>query len=143
MTDTYYLHLDDCELANEIADMTRLQKQNQERLDRLRFVLQQRLEARNATELPHPDLVVKLEYPSPTYDVGKLAALRELVPLELLLESGAWVPEHEEIIHVSEKYDARVFRTWGKKYGDDVARVIEGAKLPGGPGKLRVTEKKP
>lgn len=108
----------------------------------MRFVLQQRLEARGATELPHPGLVVKLEYPSPSYDVGKLAALREHLPEELLIESKAWTPEHLETNLVPERYDARVFRTFGKKYGDAVAQIIESAKLPGGPARLRVTEKK-
>ena len=139
---TTYAHMDDQELATEIDSWDRMLASQREVQDRMRQELVRRLEVRGARELPHPELVVKLEYPSPVYDVGKLAAMRELVQEEVLLETKAWTPAHPETIMVPEKYDARVFRSWGKKYGYEVAAVIEGAKLPGGPAKLKITEKK-
>lgn len=139
---TTYAHMDDQELATEIAQRQQMQRINQGTLQRMQYDLQSRLEARGATELPHPDLVVKLEYPSPVYDVGKLAALREHLPEALLLETRAWTPEHVETVMVAEKYDARVFRTWGAKYGVEVKAAIDAARMPGGPARLRVTEKK-
>ena len=138
---TGYEDYDDIHLATVIIQWRDKETAARESRQRLEHELQRRLEARGAMELPHPDLVVKLEYPSPVYDVGKLAALREHLPEDLLLETKAWTPEHLETNLVPEKYDARVFRTWGKKYGDEVGAVIEGAKLPGGPPRLRVTEK--
>lgn len=137
-----YTDMDDVALASDIARLSEMERNYREIRQRQEHELQRRLEARGATELPHPDLVVKLEHPSPTYDVGKLAALRELLPEELLLETKAWMPEHVETVLVAERYDARVFRTFGRKYGDEVGAVIEGAKMPGGPARLRVTEKK-
>lgn len=139
---TEYTDMEDVDLASEIARRLQMEGISREIRQHQEHELQRRLEARGATVLPHPDLVVKLEYPSPTYDVGKLAALREHLPEELLLETRAWTPEHVETVMVAEKYDARVFRGFGRKFGDEVAAIIEGAKLPGGPPRLRITEKK-
>ena len=46
---------------------------------RMTMELTRRLQDRNALELAHPTLEVRLEYPSPTYDIGCLVALAELV----------------------------------------------------------------
>ena len=137
---TTYAHLDDQELATEIANRLQMQRMNQDTLGHMQMELQQRLEARGAAELPHPKLVVRLEYPSPSYDVGKLRRLGELLPPDVI--ATACTPEHEVVSVVPEKWDARVFRNFGKRYGLDVAAVIADAQMPGGPAKLKITEKK-
>ena len=73
-----------------------------------------------------------------TYDNGKLAALRELLPPEEI--ARAYTPAHEETRQVPESWDARVFRSWGK-YGKDVAAIIERATIPGAP-RLSIKAKK-
>lgn len=134
-----YTGVDDITLASEIAHCLKAEAEIRDTRQHRERELQHRLEARGALELPHPDLVVKLEYPSPIYDVSRLRGLAELLPSEVI--DLASTPEHLETVLVREKWDARVFRTWGSKYGDAVSQVIEGAKMPSGPGRLRVTEK--
>ena len=72
----------DEQLANEIFWRLTAEAEVRDRRQRLERELQRRLEARSATELAHPTLEVKLEYPSPSYDHGKLLALGELVPTD-------------------------------------------------------------
>ena len=134
--------LDDCGVADVVAHYQALEARYRNFRQMAERALQARLEARGATELHPPFLEVKLQVPSPSYDISRLAQLREILPEDLLLESHAWTPAHEESVHVPDKWDARVFRSWGKKYGDDVAALIEAAKMPGGPPRLIVREKK-
>lgn len=138
MTD--YRDVDDIALASDIAHCLKAEAEIRDTRQRRERELQRRLEARGATELAHPDLVVKLETPSSAYDVGKLRALYEVCPKEEV--DKAVTPAHDEMVHIPEKWSAVKFKAL-LKYGVDVFEVIEAAKLPGGPARLRVTEKKP
>lgn len=136
---TTYAHLDDQALASEIAERLEMERLNRDTRQRMEHELQQRMEARGATALDHPDLVVKLEFPSPSYDIGKLRRLYEVAPKEEV--DKAVTLAHDEVVHVPEKWSAVKFKTL-LKYGVEVFDVINAAMLPGGPAKLRITERK-
>lgn len=112
-----------------------------ERRQRIEFELVQRMQADGATAIPHDSLVCELKAPSPSYDLGKLNGLRELLPDNVILT--ALTPAHTEIVQVPDRWDARVFKGWGK-YGEAVAQVIKAALIPGPP-RLQISrkEKKP
>ena len=137
MSLSYITALTDEELADGIHAHLGLEALNRDLRQRLERELQRRLEERGATELPHPYMEVKLEYPSPTYDPQKLFAMGELLPEEVLFGPG-YSPAHTKEVPVPASWDGRVLRTWPKRFGQEVAAALERAKLPGGPPKLRV-----
>lgn len=106
---------------------------------RAEMELIRRLEGSGAKEVFHPDLTCVLETPSPVYDISRLKMLGELLDPEVL--KTVRVLEHEDIITVPEKWDGRVLRTLGHKYGHEVDDVIQGAKMPGGPPRLKIGKK--
>ena len=95
--------------------------------DRLELELRQRMEAEGATAIAHPDLLCELQYPSPTYDYGKLRGLAELVPPEELAKG--FTPAHEETRVVPDKWNMVKIKPLAK-YGAAVAEIIEGAAIP-------------
>ena len=101
---------------------------------------QRRMEATGASEIPHPTLECKLVQAAPTYDPSILRQLYELLPREVVDE--VMTPAHEEVMVVPERWDARRFKGLAK-YGSEVAGVVLKARLPSGPPRLRVAEKKP
>ena len=136
---TGYEDYDDAHLATVIVQWRDKETGAREARQRLEHELQRRMEARGATELPHPDLVVKLETPSPAYDNSKLRRLYEIAPREEV--DKCVTPAHTEEVRVEEKWSAVKFKTL-LKYGVEVFEVIEAAKLSGGPPRLRITVKK-
>ena len=133
------LNVDDLTLASDIAESFKIEAMMRDIRQRREAELVRRMEANGATSLDHPTLVVRLEFPSPSYDIGKLRRLYEVAPREEV--DKAVTPAHDEVAHVSEKWSAVKFKTL-LKYGVSVFEVIEAAKLPSGPARLRVTEKK-
>ena len=133
------LNVDDLTLASGIAECLKAEAIMRDTRQRREAELIRRMEANGATSLDHPTLVVRLEFPSPSYDIGKLRRLYEVAPKEEV--DKAVTPAHDEVVHVSEKWSAVKFKTL-LKYGVGVFEVIEAAKLPGGPARLRITEKK-
>ncbi len=91
--------------------------------------MMRRLRDRGATEFPHPDITCKIAQASPTYDLSRLAFLKELLPPEIIEET--FTAAHEEIIQVPDKWDMRKTKGWGKRYGDDVQDVLDSARIPG------------
>lgn len=109
-------------------------EQRQQR-ERIEFILRQRMEADGATAIPHPDLTCELKSPSPTYDLGKLRALAELVPPEEM--AAGFTPAHwSDPVWVEDKYNMTRIKTL-VKYGDAVAHVINAAVIPG-PARLSI-----
>ena len=107
---------------------------------RIEYELLKRLEARDAAEIFHPMIECKINVPSPSYDNGKLRSLCEMLDPEVI--ETAYTPQHEEKIVVEDKWDARIFKGWGRKYGADVGEVIQNATLSGGPNKVKLARKK-
>ena len=105
---------------------------------RLTMELTRRLQARNAMELAHPTLDVKLVYPSPTYDMGCLVALAEVVPPEDYAK--AYQESYVKQVPQPARFDGRVLNTLARKYGEPVTAILDRAKLPSSP-RLVVEEK--
>jgi hypothetical protein len=106
-------------------------------IERASWVVQTRMEAEEATVLSHPRCVVEVARGKATWDLGKLAMLREYIdPAEL---SRGRDPEHTKKVTVPEKWDMRVVNTW-KKYGATVAAIIDSATMAGR-GKLMIRRK--
>ena len=106
---------------------------------RVEWEIQRRMEERGARELPHPDLICALVPGKTEYDNSRLAKLREMLPPEVT--ALGFTPEHAETKTLPDKWDGRVVAGWGRKYGDDVAEVIEQAKVPSQRAKLRIAAK--
>ena len=104
----------------------------------LEMELTRRLVDRGARELAHPTLEVRLDYPSPTYDVGKLRALAEIVPPEDYAK--AYQPEYIKQVPVAARFDGRQLNTLARKFGTPVQGALELARLPSSP-RLRITAK--
>ena len=100
-----------------------------ERLGRIEWELTRMMQDDGATALPHPEYDVALTY-RPTYDYGKLAGLRELVPQAEI--DRAFVPEHKETVTVKDRWDMRKALTF-KKFGREVEAVLDGARVMGEP----------
>ena len=131
--------MDDLMLASEIAASTKAEARLRDIRQRWEMELVRRMQANGATSLDHPSLVVRLEYPSPSYDITKLRRLYEVAPREEV--DKAVTLAHDEVVHVPEKWAAVKFKPL-LRYGVGVFDIIQAATMPGGPPRLRVTEKK-
>ena len=118
----------DEELADGISLLDEEIAYCQNQRGQVEMELTHRLQGRGARELAHPTLVVKLEYPSPAYDVGKLRALAEVIPPEDY--TAAYQPEHTKEVRVPARFDSRQLNVLAGKYGQPVQTVLDQAKLP-------------
>ena len=119
--------LDDDLLADFVAidgGITMLGEQRQ----RIQQELERRMLEREATEILHPSIECRLEKGTPTWDYGKLAKLRELLPPEVI--DTAWSAAHQETVDVPEKWNMVKAKTFAK-YGGEIADVIAKATIPG------------
>ena len=130
--------MDNLQLASYIYHAQRKAAEHREEADRASQVLIRRMDETGATAVDHPQLTVKLEMPSPTYDITKLRRLYEVAPKEEV--DKAVTPAHDEVVHIPEKWSAVKFKPL-LKYGVEVFDVINAAMLPGGPPRLRITPK--
>lgn len=120
--------VDTNELLKSWATVEKKEREYHDFRLRIEYEIQNRMQAEGATAIPHENLSCELKAPSPTYDLGKLNALRELLPADVI--QTAFTPAHMEM--VPDRWDARRFKTWAK-YGSEVAKVIESSKIPGTP----------
>jgi hypothetical protein len=109
-----------------------------EEMGHIMMELTHRLEARGAQGMYHPTIQCRLDPPRPEYDTNKLMGLKELLPPAIIAKG--FTPEHME--KVPDKFDMRTVKSWGTMFGHEVKGVIDGARLPAGPGRIRVTQKK-
>ena len=128
---------DDELLLKCLADFREQEKLFRDQRQRLEYEILKRLEARQATEMTSPLWTAKLVKPSPQYDMGKLLALKEEVSPDEWAK--AFTPEHMEMVPA--KLDMRVAGGWGKRFGSTVAQALDRARLPSGPGTLKITRK--
>ena len=138
-----YEHLDDAMLAEGIALMTLDLTEIQNAKGRMEQELTRRLEERGARELAHATLIVKLEYPSPTYDVAKLRPLAEIIPPEDYAK--AFQPEHTKSVPMPARFDGKQLNALARKFGQPVQEVLDQARLPSAPRlvvKAKETERK-
>ena len=120
--------LSDDELLSAWQLQTRHIKHLTEEQGHVEMLLRQRLLERGATEIPHPSLTVKLESRFGGYDLSRIQVLKELLPPDVIAE--AYTPAHEETIQVPDKWDGRKLLGWPKRFGKEVAAVLEAAELP-------------
>ena len=132
-------NMEDTDLVEMVWAAMLAEREWREKRSRLEMELTHRMESRGAKEIFHAALTCVLETPSPAYDTSKLRLLAELLGPDVL--KTVCVPEHEDLVTIAEKWDGRVLRTLGRKYGNDVSEIIEGAKVPGGPARLKIGKK--
>ena len=102
--------------------------------------LKARMAEVGATVLLEGDCKADLVPSVPTWDYGKLRAIIELVPPAAKTElDAAYVPAHEEVVQVAEKFNVTKLKPLAK-YDIAIGRIIEDARLQGEP-RIRVTRK--
>ena len=105
-------------------------------LSRYEFQLLKNMAAEGSTKYVNDDYEATVTTPV-TYDHAKLWKVRELVALKRLVQSGAFTPAHIETVNVPDSWNLTFWKPFAKE-GQDIAKIIEAAKIPGAP-KLRVT----
>jgi len=129
----------DEELADAIHLLDMEIAYSQKQRGQIEMTLTRRLQERNALELAHPTLLVKLAYPSPEYNTPKLRSLLgEVVSPEEFIK--AYKSEHTEQVEVAARFDGRQLNVLTRKYGQPVQEVLDQARLPATP-RLRITAK--
>ena len=118
----------------EIVDHILLLQDEVERtgqaLDSLKREMEIRLRNRGAGEAMIDGAKCILKYRSPVYDKRILTALWEAAPLSEVQK--AYTEEHTETVTVKEKWNGNVLNQLSRKYGGDVARIIEQARIDQG-----------
>ncbi len=125
----FYEALSTEQLVDEVGFLREALEPLAAKLSRVEYEIISRMDAEGATAVPHKTHVVKLER-RVTYDQGKLASLREVLPAEV--HEAAWTPERQETRTVPGRWDMRKVAGL-KRYGADVVEVIERAAIPGAP----------
>ena len=115
-------------------------KEEQFWLGHVEHEIQRRMETRKMRVMPHSELTVKLDLPTPAVDYAALYVLKEMLSPEIIAEG--FTPAHEEVVQVPDKWSMIKVNAWGRAYGKDVAVVIEGAKTQGR-GRLVIKPKTP
>ena len=113
------------------------QQELSDSIGRIEMELRRRLAASNATAIAVDGFKAELVPGAPTADPSVLVALKEqeaLPPDELL---RGLTPAHDEVVHVPDKWDLRVVKTWAD-FGDAVAAIIERG-IVRGPERLRIS----
>jgi hypothetical protein len=110
----------------------------QEQRGRIEWELTRRMQGDGATAIPHETHEVALTATKVTYEPAFLTPLLELVSVENLIYEKAYSPEHQETVPA--KWNATKLKPF-RKYGADVAAIIDGARVEGPP-KLTIKEKK-
>ena len=93
--------------------------------------IMRRCRDREATMLRSPTHTATLKTASPTYDLERLNALRELLGPEDLKE--AYTAAHEETRYVAAKWHGGQLNKLVRQHGADVRAIVDAAKVPGAP----------
>ena len=101
---------------------------------RLSWELTRAMEADGATEAVSDSHVASLE-PKSKYDPNLLHTVLEFVPEEELVDSGAYVPEHQTTVPAA--WNATRLKPFGKR-GSAIKKVIESARIEQDP-RLKVS----
>ena len=136
----WYTTATDAELADAIVITKRSIAFFQADQGRAEQELTNRLQSRNALELLHPTLEIKLDPGTPKYFLPTMYKVKEIISPEEWAK--AFTPEHEETVLVEAKLDMKKARHWPKRFGKDVAAIFEEALLPSVP-RLVVKAKEP
>ena len=129
-----FADLDDEALIDMVGACLEQETQQRDQRQRLEWTLQRRMEARDATEIPHSGFTCKLVTPTPSYDPNKLRLMAEYVPKEVFAEG--FTEAYEETVQFPAKFNMTKVKTWDK-FGETVKGIRLDAMLPQPP-KLQV-----
>ena len=104
------------------------QKKAYEELDKAKFQVRKFMEEKGAEELIDDAKVVTM-VKTWDYDKTKLTPILELIPMEDLVSSGAYIPKETKMVEIEEKWDIRILNRF-KKRGSDIVELLERIKLP-------------
>ena len=126
-----WTQLNDEQVVECLAAVEVSYKEFQEERGRGQGEILTRAKFNGSTALHAERFIARVKPGSPTYDVGKLEALRELLPEHDLAK--ACVPAHEETIKVAAKWDGKQLNRLEREYGAVVADTIADARMAGAP----------
>lgn len=134
-------HLEDEVLVDLVLDWHEQARHYREVAQVALDILEARMAERGARLLPHPRAKVELPLGTAVYDYGKLAELRELLPMDVL--DGAYVEAWDEqvparTVRHDEKWDGRALASLARSYGKEVTEIISLATRRS-PMKIKVT----
>ena len=104
------------------------QKKAYEELDKAKFQVRKFMEEKGAEELIDDTKVLTM-IKTWDYDKTKLTPILELIPMEDLVSSGAYIPKETKMVEIEEKWDIRILNRF-KKRGSDIVELLERIKLP-------------
>ena len=104
------------------------QKKAYEELDKAKFQVRKFMEEKGAEELIDDTKVLTMVR-TWDYDKTKLTPILELIPMEDLVSSGAYIPKETKMVEIEEKWDIRILNRF-KMRGSDIVELLERIKLP-------------
>ena len=104
------------------------QKKAYEELDKAKFQVRKFMEEKGAEELIDDTKVLTMVR-TWDYDKTKLTPILELIPMEDLVSSGAYIPKETKMVEIEEKWDIRILNRF-KKRGSDIVELLERIKIP-------------
>ena len=117
------------DLINELANLKSVLQTLRDEISQKEFELIQRMTRDGATAIFHPEYDVKLTYPIKDANDTILRPLLEREDIgDLIIDEGAYIPPHKKEIEVKGKWDFVKLNKL-KKYGTDVAAIIESGKI--------------
>jgi len=117
------------DLINELANLKSILQTLRDEISQKEFELIQRMTQDGATAVFHPEYEVKLTHPIKGSDDGALRPLLEREDIgDRIIDEGAYIPPHKKEIEVKGKWDFGKLNKL-KKYGTDVAAIIESGKI--------------
>ena len=117
------------DLINELANLKSVLQTLRDEISQKEFELIQEMTQDGATAIFHPEYDVKLTYPIKGAHDGALRPLLEREDIgDLIIDDGAYTPPHKKEIEVKGKWDFVKLNKL-KKYGTDVAAIIESGKI--------------
>ena len=133
-------HRDNDSLMDYIHEQREMRDEYTRRVQLAEDELVRRMTADAATVYSSDEWTAEIKR-AVAYDPQRLLGLFEFVPQSDLITAGAFIPAHEEVVAVPDKWNGTKIKPFAKR-GRDAAAIIEAAKLPGPP-KLVITRKEP
>ncbi len=132
---------EDKELIDAFIQVEEEHSKDSEMLNRIGYVLQKRMEERQATAIPHGTHDVTFESTSVTYDQAALTPILELIDEQVAIDEGAYFKEWVEQMTRPARWDIRKTRKL-KQYVPEINAIVDRAKRPTRPS-LKITPKAP
>ena len=118
----------EAEVVKNYLQAVENQKKAYEELDKAKFQIKKFMEEKGAEELIDDTKVLTM-IRTWDYDKTKLTPILELIPMEDLISSGAYIPKETMMVEIEEKWVIRILNRF-KKRGSDIAELLERIKIP-------------